>query len=345
MIIAVTADVHLRKGKEERVAALRKLCSSLNDRNITTLVAAGDLLDGKDSSYHDVDALMKDFSHMELVIVPGNHDVHLTSSNFTAPNIRVIEEWKWDTWGRYQVLYLPYYPEETMNRCISWAMEGRDIPSHWILISHGDYGIVTREQAGNEKGYFPLTKNDLAQWNPHKVILGHIHNPQVGRVSYCGSPFPLDRTEEGLRQCLLFDSEKGSVEPLVLSDVPVFITKTLHISRDTDGETLSSFFTSLKKELSMTQPGDVTLTVRAAGFTPHRDDMVREIEHQAKEGGFTRMVVDTELLLAAESSDERAVVYSQCMEELDTLPLSPALVSRKEGVEQQILELLEKAGI
>jgi len=218
--IAVTADCHLASRKENpgRYAAFETLLLHLVQEKIGHLIVAGDLFDEKQRNYSEFEALCSQtrFKQIQIIILPGNHDAGLSSKNFSAPNLSIIETpeiMRFDMLSM-PVLLIPYETGKTMGEKIApFAAELKENP--WILISHGDWISGLREPNPYEPGvYLPLTKLDVNTFSPSIVILGHIHKPvSDGLIHYPGSLYPLDINETGRRRFIVLDTEKGSQLP------------------------------------------------------------------------------------------------------------------------------------
>ena len=178
MLIALTADLHLKQSNPERLRNLEILIGELLSRSIRLLVIAGDLFDASQQGYEALDRLAGRTPQMRLLILPGNHDPDLRQEMFASSNIQVFTKPTLRRIDRRLFLFLPYTEGTTVGEMIAGFRNSERLRAHpWILVSHGDFGAPRRGESGQERGYFPLTRRDLARFQPLKVILGHIHLP------------------------------------------------------------------------------------------------------------------------------------------------------------------------
>jgi DNA repair exonuclease SbcCD nuclease subunit len=235
MRVAVTADLHLRESHPERLENLEHLIQQLLSDEIRHLIIAGDLLDGADNSYARIDSLAQRFQNVQLTAIPGNHDPDLRQELFAAPNIQVFATPALKRIGKRPVLFLPYREGSTIGETISAFPDSGRLGSHsWILVSHGDFTAPRPKDSGRERGYFPLTREDLARFKPAKTILGHIHVPNspAADVVYPGSPYPITADEYGQRRVLILNTESASLVDLPLTHPPVRVRAEIFLIPD-----------------------------------------------------------------------------------------------------------------
>lgn len=214
MKIALTADVHLgiREDHPERYNALRDILEQLKDENIKELIIAGDLFDKDFRNYVEFEELCKDYSGIQLHVVPGNHDPGVSDKSIVGENISIYTSPTIKAFGSTDFLFLPYEEKRAMGEKIA-EMESELGRKQWILIAHGDYYGGVKELNPLEPGtYMPLSRKDIERFKPQNVFLGHIHKP-IGwnNVYYTGSPCGLDINETGKRRFLIYDTIDGSV--------------------------------------------------------------------------------------------------------------------------------------
>ena len=235
MRIAVTADLHLRESNPERLQNLEILVETLVSEGIGVLVIAGDLFDTADGSYGRLDALAERFQRMQLLIVPGNHDASLRPAMFGSANIQVFTQPTLKRIGGRLFLFLPYREGSTMGETITALRETERLKAHpWILVSHGDFSAPRPLQSGGERGYFPLTRDDLARFQPARAILGHIHAPNAvtESVVYPGSPYPVTSDEYGRRRVLILDTGSAAISELPLEHAPELVRAEIFLIPD-----------------------------------------------------------------------------------------------------------------
>jgi len=240
MKIALTADVHLNSKNKVRINNLEQIIKRLVQQKILHLIIAGDLLDNDINSYIDMDNLAGKYKELNISIIPGNHDSTLNQKKFGADNIKVYSKPEVLHINNSIFLLLPYSNGETMGGMIEKTGLSDSLPENkWILISHGDYGAIDRNRSGNESGYFPLAQNDLREFKPARVVLGHIHSPGSSddRVVYCGSPYPLNINETGQRSIIILDTNTGVLNRFYLDFTPVHLVKDIFVIPDGNEKT------------------------------------------------------------------------------------------------------------
>jgi len=223
MKIAITADVHLRARKNypERYKALENILDQMLKDKIDTLIISGDLFDAESQNYAEFDEICNEekYKSIKFYIIPGNHDSQLSAAHITANNVEVISEPKIIPFDKpdCKFFFLPFLKEKT-TMGEELAKQTDLDHDRWVLIAHGDYMTGIREPNPHEPGiYMPLTRKDIENYKPAKVILGHIHK-QMDQpiVHYVGSPCSLDINETGRRRFLILDTNNLSITPKIV---------------------------------------------------------------------------------------------------------------------------------
>ena len=223
MKIAITADVHLTSQSQhpQRFRALENILEQMLEREIRDLIMAGDLFDASMHNYAEFDSLCqrKAFKQICLHIIPGNHDATIDNKHFLAQNVRVYSQAKLvhiDPKGP-GFLFIPYQQNKSMGEVmVDFVDEIRK--QSWILIGHGDWSDGLFQANPYEAGvYMPLSRKDLARYEPAWVFMGHIHTPfHKDKVYYPGSPCGLNISETGRRRFLIYDTSTAEItsEPI-----------------------------------------------------------------------------------------------------------------------------------
>jgi exonuclease SbcD len=243
MKIAITADVHLKTGQEypERYAALKDILDVLVKEDTHVLIIAGDLFNAGSQNYSVFDELCRDkqYTGIDFHIIPGNHDPAISPKYFMAPNIKIYSEPELisleDSGPGF--FLVPYFAGKSMGEII--AKHRAYLPDRWILIGHGDYLSGIRDPNNYESGvYMPLGRSDIENFNPSKVILGHIHKKMVsGKVCYPGSPCGMDINETGRRSFIILDTNDLSIiEKRVNTEYLFFIESLLALPTSNEFE-------------------------------------------------------------------------------------------------------------
>jgi DNA repair exonuclease SbcCD nuclease subunit len=215
--IAFTADNHLTTlaRHPQRFQALGDIFQQCGKLQVQLLVIAGDLFDQALANYADFEKLYRETRPRDLktIIIPGNHDPTLQGKDLAGDGLVVYHQPTLQPLNdSRQMLFLPYLGHQSMGEGIAPFAEALT-DQRWILVSHGDYTAGQQPPDPYEPGvYMPLTRPDLAHYQPELVFLGHIHRPQrEGIVHYPGSPCPVDITETGTRRFLILDTQQGEV--------------------------------------------------------------------------------------------------------------------------------------
>ena len=232
MKIAITADVHLldRASYPERYNALEYILKTVQREDIKVLIIAGDLFDKDIQNYSDFEKLCQKYPGVKLHIIPGNHDVDISSKSITSPNVVIYTEPTLVKFETSTFLFMPYKENATMYEHIVGHLEelrGKD----WMLVAHGDYYEGLKVINPLEKGtYMPISSKNIQTLRPKAVFLGHIHKPmEWHKVSYCGSPCGLDINECGKRRFLVYDTQNGSTIAMPVKTDFLFYNETFVI--------------------------------------------------------------------------------------------------------------------
>lgn len=287
MKLAVTADIHLtsRNAHPERYHALENILHQMLADGVNTLIIAGDLFDESSRNYAEFDEFCKTAKHREarFIIVPGNHDAHLTKEFITAENVEICFEPTIRRFGSHGLtfLFLPYRLDKTMGEFI--AAKADDLPENdWVLVGHGDWSEGMREPNPSEPGvYMPLTRTDIETYRPAKVILGHIHKPlDKDKVHYVGSPCGLDVTETGRRRFIVLDSETGSLKAAVVEADFIYFNESFVILplRDESAFMKGQIAARIKQwDLKSHEKPKVRISVRCRGYTSDKTALLNTI--------------------------------------------------------------------
>ncbi|MDP3260637.1 MAG: metallophosphoesterase [Thermodesulfovibrionales bacterium] len=239
MKIAVTADLHLKSRNEcpERWNALENIINQMLAEGIKIMIIAGDLFNIENQNYSEFDELCKQNNQIEFYIVPGNHDVSISSKYFTADNIKIFNEPKILPLGEppLSFFFLPYIPDKSMGEIIAQYKD--TLSQRWVLIGHGDYLGGSRRPNSYESGtYMPLCSIDIDYYKPAKVILGHIHQKtELGKVFYAGSPCGMNINETGKRSFLIVDTNNINIISKTVDTDYIFFNETL-VASPTENE-------------------------------------------------------------------------------------------------------------
>ena len=328
MQIAVTADVHLttRADYPERYNALDEILKHLAGQNICNLIIAGDLFDKDQRDFSEFEALCgkPEYSGITIYIIRGNHDYTLRAKDVAVANVRIVDESEIIDLGPDSIPFLLVpYEDVAMGEKIA-AMADSLEPGHWVLVGHGDYTGGHRAVNPHEKGvYMPLSRADLDRFKPAEVFIGHIHKPgDFDNIHRPGSPCGLDINETGERSFVVYDTEAGTLERvMVRTDVLWLNEKFTLIPSDDEIERLKADIEARLKGWALKE-GDAArarIRVQAQGYAQDRAAVHAALD--AAFGGYTfhdEGGVDVSRLIAAD--DERCRdIARKAVEQIKTL--------------------------
>jgi len=347
MKVAITSDVHLKNYSEspERYNALEKIFEKIRQEGVTELIIAGDLFEKDYDNYSDFDKLCKKYKDVVKVnIIPGNHDYQIEKKFFTASNIKVITEPQIKEINNLPFLFVPYFFGKTIDEVLVDFSHNHPLPGKWILIGHGDYITKSRELNPYEPGfYMPLTAKAIDNFNPTKVILGHIHKPsEFGRVIYPGSPCGLDINETGKRRFLFLDTHSLEIKhEKVETDVIYFIEIIQILPVEDEINFLSEKLRNVIQnwKLKPDELRKVKLRLVLKGYTKDKNittqHIVRMINHRGIK--FYDGEPDTsELRVLKEIDVEKISLLRRFQEKLEELKIERFVSSRDEIVNKTI---------
>ncbi len=346
--VAVTADIHLRKGDnyKEREATLLKILDVLVSDKITTLIIAGDLFDKGYNNYKELESVVsrKEYKHINFYVIPGNHDYQLKAKFFTAENIKIIEEPEVISFHENSpFLFVPYKENSTMGSQIAKAYQ-QISDKEWVLVGHGDYIEGQRTINPYEKGvYMPLTISDVKRFNPSLILMGHIHKPtQSKNLYYPGSPFPLHRNETGLRRFLTINTKTKEVEERTIDSDTIFYNKTLFIipslSKEERVKELHLILSSLninKEDLKK-----VVLELKMEGCLSGDKRELKALTEEYLKDKIKKVNTDMEELAVTEEDSERWEIFKKTNQLLEKQSKKDNPIKRE--VIKQILEIIYK---
>jgi DNA repair exonuclease SbcCD nuclease subunit len=271
-----------------------------------------------------------------IFAIPGNHDPHLRQEYFSSRNVRVFSEPTLKSIDRRPFLFLPYREGSTIGESVSAFPEaGRLRTLPWILVSHGDFGAPKPRESGGERGYFPLTREDLARFKPARVILGHIHRPNCTDepVVYPGSPYPITADEFGQRRALILETKTGALAEFPLSHPPVQLRVDLFLIPD--GNEREQIRSQLDAALAgLKTGGKLAVQVVLHGYSGSRLEARDAVEELLGKQRIREIDLDA---LRVNDQESLATLAEAVRRRVETLPL------QYEEVEALRRAVLEKA--
>lgn len=210
-----TGDVHIgmefkrasfgsefaKKRRNEIKETFYKIIGRAGDNKVDFLLISGDLFEEDYITIGDLKEINNQFSKIidtKVILIAGNHDPIVGSkSNYKliewASNVYIMnteidkisfDEINVDVYG------LSWNKKEIKDKLFNdIKIENRDKIN--ILLAHGDIY--------QQSNYLPIDKYDLMDKGFDYVALGHIHRHDFieANIAYCGSPEPLDFSENG----------------------------------------------------------------------------------------------------------------------------------------------------
>ncbi len=354
MKIAFTADVHLRRVEEtpERYQALENILAQCSERGINEIFILGDLFDRDYNNYHDFDNLGRKYPSLNITLLPGNHDPQIKQKFFTAQNIKVIEQPEITGFkeSNFSFFFVPYQPMTSIDEIIASFKIREELKGKWILLSHGDYISSWRTPNPYEDGiYMPISFQTLIKYNPWKVFLGHIHQPNpalIGRVFYPGSPCGLDINETGKRRFLIFDPDEDSLSSEYVETNVIYFNETLLVLPLDDelGFIQKKLQAMVKKwELNSQELRKVYLRLKVDGYTKDKQSLSNLINEEMARLGinfYDKEGADFSCLkIAHDESDTKIVILKKFQEKLNQTDLTKFSAS-SEAVLEKALEII-----
>lgn len=228
-----TGDIHWgmspdsdKPWSRERARDIRDTFAAIIDKTrklgADCLFIAGDLFHRQPlmKDLKEVNYLFSTIPSVRVVIIAGNHDRIRKSSavlSFTwCPNVTFIESEELTSVYfeniNTEVTGFSYHTAELTEARLNRARAPRDGRIH-ILLGHG-----------GDLNHVPIDRAELAGAGFSYVALGHIHKPETiadGRMAFCGSPEPLDKTETGAHGIYYGEISPISLQVTKLEFIPM----------------------------------------------------------------------------------------------------------------------------
>jgi DNA repair exonuclease SbcCD nuclease subunit len=344
MKIGITADIHLKKTKKEspkRYKALENILDKLEEKDISTLIVAGDLFDKECSNYNGFDKLCKNNPKVSFLVIPGNHDSAISPSDFTADNLEIIDQPKIKKVEEVDVFFVPYDKNRKMGEII--ADHEKDLPKEWLLVSHGDYLSGRVPENPYEMGtYMPINRSDLNRFKPNLVVLGHIHKrSSFENLHYVGSPSALHINETGPRYFGLINPKDLSFESQKIdSDQIYFNESLLTLPLEDEGEYIKERIEKMitSWNISAEELQKVTLRLEIRGYVKNLKLIKETIQKSLKQISFYENSPDFSKINILKG-DEKLELVKKVKEAVEK---KVDLIEKKDLDQSQILEIALK---
>ncbi len=289
MNVAITADVHLTANHPERYTALVNILDSLVNKDIQTLIIAGDLFDKDCSSYSRFEEVCSQYPQISIHIIPGNHDPDITRRVIVGENIGVYDTPSMVEFDGLSFVFIPYSATSGMGECLEEIRPDK----RWVLVGHGDYFGGMKQRNPYEKGtYMPLYRKDIEKYSPWKVFLGHIHKPMsIDNLFYPGSPCGIDINETGRRRFLVLDTATGHIcGETVRTDVVYLQEKFLVIPDENEVERLENNAEERIKawDLDEEERKRARIRIKVTGYSTDREAIMGCLKNVFAEYSFVK---------------------------------------------------------
>jgi len=350
MNIAITADIHLKEQNEtpDRYNTVENIFNECISKQITTLLIAGDTFDKDFFQYQSFDKICEKFKDIKVLIIPGNHDIGIKQEFFTSSNIEIINSISQKTFDGVPFLFIPYISTKTMDEILIEFIS-KNKPDNWVLVGHGDYISTNWQTNLYEPGtYMPLSAAAINKYNPVKVFLGHIHKTgNFGKkVYYPGSPFPLNITETGKRQFIIYATETNTITNQFIQTEKIhFIEEILTFPVENEIDLIKKQIDQIIKnwELSNEELHYVKLRLKVGGFTNNLLSLKGTIINFLSTYGISLYDEEgpdlTDVKVLNTLSDERIFIFNKVKQEIEKLEMRNFLAT-KEQVLEKAMELI-----
>ncbi len=325
MKIGITADFHLTltDAHPERKNALLDILQQCRKLDVQQLIIAGDLFDAPMSTYSEFEDICKrsEFSKIQLLIIPGNHDANISNKQIVAKNIRVFDQpVREQLAGGWDACLIPYRENQTMGKAIGEIPE-KEYSGRWTLVGHGDWfgSLNVPNPYEGARTYMPLTRKEVDLRKPDFVFLGHLHAPQkMGKVFYTGSPCPVTVNETGYRRFLILDTDTGGIEESRVNNNVIYFAARLIVmpSKDEQG-LISRQIEQYKRDWSVNESDlrQIKIQATAVGYSDDRGAIVKAIKNGFAEFEFLE---DPDISQVKVANDvERNFIIERIQRELD----------------------------
>ena len=279
-----TADLHLKKGEEERIEILKWLIKKADELKADIFIIAGDLFESDTDATILRPELRKNFetTDIKFLIIPGNHDTQSFSQDYDYGEnvIQLIQKpFEIIELDELKICAVPY-----QNKKFSEYI--RDIPSDIdILIAHGtlyDQSFIFSMLDDKETEYMPIYPENLENLARY-VALGHLHSRNIEKdykgtkAIYPGSPIALDTKCIGERYFYLvnIDEKEIKVDSIKIEISPYWVEKEYFIFPGIEEKTVKQ----IESYLYEIDNSNIMPNITIKGFIGEKDrDFEKEID-------------------------------------------------------------------
>lgn len=306
MKILHTADIHLKEYGDERWKSLEIILNTAKEKDIPSIIIAGDLLDRQGKIHilrNPLRELFAQFEEVTVFIIPGNHDVgaFLVGTDL-GENVRILNKSPFQIERSEEaiIIGIPYQKKEDeliphffdILDMIKIDQRGPKILAVHGTIIGGKYSFT--KGFGDEEKYNPIHYKDIEKTPIDYFALGHIHQLEEPFITdssnkiiagYPGSPVSIAKDEIGERKVIVLDVKDGEFK---FHEEKI---NSFHWERE--NITVSPYYESqmlkkLKEVVENFKGGNARLSVTIDGYTIYPEQEltreIKEIIHHAHKG-------------------------------------------------------------
>ncbi|HNT70085.1 MAG TPA: hypothetical protein PKI83_00335, partial [Bacteroidales bacterium] len=182
---------------------------------------------------------------------------------------------------------------------------------------------------------------------PHRVFLGHIHKAYTkDKITYPGSPYPLDINETGKRKFLIYNTENDNVEDIYLDIDKIYMVEELLIvptSNEIDDAKNQIDILIDKWKYNDVELNKVILRLILKGFTNDKNALINNITQYilSKNIKFYDNNLPKDENLNIVKDPDREFIMKNILEKIDNIDYD-FVFSDKQDVIEQALNLIYK---
>lgn len=295
-----TADLHLRKHKDQRWKTLQKLIEIGGKEKIDVFVISGDLFDKGIGAEKLRPKIRELFSggDFKTLIIPGNHDQDSYKAGlYFGEGVKILDD-PLDPFeiNDTRIVGMPFEQVEGAKlidkiRILKDRVLKGDKAN--VLLYHGELldAFFSRRDFGDEgeKRYMPVSLSYFDDLDIDYVLAGHFHSnfkvrelKNGGYFVYPGSPVSITKRETGSRKVNIF--ELGNPPREYSLNTPYFEEVSIELDPFASRKPLKALTSALKDLPSQASPIlDIKGFVNSEAIEMSETELVKRIKKQVKE--------------------------------------------------------------
>ena len=288
-----TADIHLKRGADERLEIFSWLVKRAGELKVDCFIVAGDLFD----SDHDATQLRQEVrricesSGYRFLFLPGNHDAKSFGPEYEyGDNVTQLTEKAFGIlrMGELNLCGVPYGDSRFSDRT-------QGMPSNVdLLVAHGtlyDPSFIFSMLDEDETGYMPIFPADLEDIARY-VALGHLHSRCIElqykgtRAVYPGSPVAIDTKCVGARYFFVvdIDGKNMKIEKHLVEIAPYWLEKEFFVYPGIEKQVLDSIGVFLRD----IQDARVMPNIKVRGYISEKEKEYLDLLSGIEKGSRSR---------------------------------------------------------